>query len=107
MIFKIFLPKNSAEKLAFLAQNKAKLFKILIMTLDFKKNCNFLPKICKIAEISDHNIDPRVGIQKPVLTYDIVSYYRKAVCPNLFAALPNIFYHLNFTIFIRHCRCHF
>jgi vacuolar-type H+-ATPase subunit F/Vma7 len=27
--------------MAFLAQNKAKLFKILIITLDFKKNANF------------------------------------------------------------------
>jgi hypothetical protein len=28
---------------------------------------------------------------KPVVTYDIVSYNRKAVCPNLFAALSNAF----------------
>jgi hypothetical protein len=41
-----------------------------------------------------------VRIQKPVVTYDVVSYYRKAVCSNLFAALPNIFYHLNFTILL-------
>jgi hypothetical protein len=33
----------------------------------------------------------RVRIKKPVVTYDIVSYCRKAACPNLFAALPNIF----------------
>jgi hypothetical protein len=32
-----------------------------------------------------------VRIQKPVVTYDIVSYNRKAVCLNLFAALPNVF----------------
>jgi hypothetical protein len=25
-----------------------------------------------------------------VVTYYIVSYFRKAVCPNLFAAVPNI-----------------
>jgi hypothetical protein len=30
-----------SEKLAFLAQNKAKLFKILIITLVFAKNANF------------------------------------------------------------------
>jgi hypothetical protein len=49
----------------------------------------------------------RARIKKPVVAYDIVSYYKKAVCPNLFAALPNIFYHLNFTILIKHCRYHF
>jgi hypothetical protein len=38
MIFKIFSPKNSAKKLAFLTQNKAKLCKILIITLIFEKN---------------------------------------------------------------------
>jgi hypothetical protein len=47
MTLKIFLPKNSAKKLAFLTQNKAKLCKILIVTLVFEKNANFLPKIVK------------------------------------------------------------
>jgi hypothetical protein len=41
MIFKIFSPKNSAKKLAFLTQNKAKLYKSLIITLVFEKNANF------------------------------------------------------------------
>jgi hypothetical protein len=41
MILKIFLPKNSEKKLSFLTQNKAKLCKILIITLDFEKNANF------------------------------------------------------------------
>jgi hypothetical protein len=59
MILKIFSPKKIAKKLAFLTQNKAKLSKILIITLVFKKNANFLPKIGKIAENCDHNIDPR------------------------------------------------
>jgi hypothetical protein len=45
MIFKIFSLKNSAKKWAFLAQNKAKLCKILIITLVSEKNANFLPKI--------------------------------------------------------------
>jgi hypothetical protein len=45
MIFKIFSPKNSAKKLSFLTQNKAKVCKILIITLVFEKNGNFLPKI--------------------------------------------------------------
>jgi hypothetical protein len=41
MILKIFSPKNFAKKLSFFAQNKAKLFKILIITLGFEKNANF------------------------------------------------------------------
>jgi hypothetical protein len=41
MIFKIFSLKNSAKKLAFLTQNKAKLCKHLIITLVFEKNANF------------------------------------------------------------------
>jgi hypothetical protein len=41
MILKIFSPKNSAKKLAFLAQNKAKFCKKLIITLGFEKNANF------------------------------------------------------------------
>jgi hypothetical protein len=45
MILKIFSPKISATKLAFLTQNKAKLCKILIITLVFEKNANFLQKI--------------------------------------------------------------
>jgi hypothetical protein len=47
MIFKIFSPKNSAKKLAFLTQSKGKLRKILIITLVFEKNANFLPKFFK------------------------------------------------------------
>jgi hypothetical protein len=57
MIFKIFSPKNSAKKLAFLTQNKGKLSKILIITLDFEKNAIFCRKLSKIAENCDHNID--------------------------------------------------
>jgi hypothetical protein len=38
MIFEIFSPKKSAKKMAFLTQNKAKLFKNLIITLVFEKN---------------------------------------------------------------------
>jgi hypothetical protein len=41
LIFKIFSPKISAKKLAFLTQNKAKLCKILIVTLVFEKNGKF------------------------------------------------------------------
>jgi hypothetical protein len=41
MIFKIYSPKNSAKKLAFLTQIKGKLCKILIITLVYEKNANF------------------------------------------------------------------
>jgi phosphoserine phosphatase len=41
MILKIFSPKNSEKKMEFLTQNKAKLCKILIITLVFEKNANF------------------------------------------------------------------
>jgi hypothetical protein len=59
MIFKIFSPKNSAKKLAFLTQNKAKLCENLIITLVFdKKRQFFRRKLSKIAENCDHNIDP-------------------------------------------------
>jgi hypothetical protein len=47
MIFEIFLPKNSAKKLAFLTQNKAKLCKNLIITLVLRKTPIFLPKMVK------------------------------------------------------------
>jgi hypothetical protein len=41
MILKIFSPKNFAKKLAFFTQNKAKICKILIITLVFEKNAIF------------------------------------------------------------------
>jgi hypothetical protein len=45
--------------MAFLTQNKAKICKILILTLVFEKNANFFDqKLSKIAENCDHNIDP-------------------------------------------------
>jgi hypothetical protein len=44
--------------LAFLTQNKAKLCKILIITLVFEKNANFCQRLTKIAENCDHCIDP-------------------------------------------------
>jgi hypothetical protein len=47
MIFKIFSPKNSAKKLAFLTLNKGKLCKILIITLVFEKNAIFFAENCR------------------------------------------------------------
>jgi hypothetical protein len=52
MISKIFSPKNR-QKLAFLTQNKAKLYNILIITLVFEKNANFLSKIVIITSTPD------------------------------------------------------
>jgi hypothetical protein len=46
MIFKIFSPKISAKKLAFFTRNKAKLCKILIITLVFEKNDILLAENC-------------------------------------------------------------
>jgi hypothetical protein len=62
MIFLIFSPKISAKKLAFLTQNKAKLCKILIITLVFDKNANFFAenwrksqKIAIVTSIPGHS----------------------------------------------------
>jgi hypothetical protein len=53
MILKIFLPQKIGEKIwAFLTQNKAKLFKSLIITFVFEKNANFFAENCH------HTIDP-------------------------------------------------
>jgi hypothetical protein len=61
MIFKIFSPK----KLAFLTQNKAKLFKNLITTLVFEKNANFFAenfqKSQKVVIITSVPGDPEVN----------------------------------------------
>jgi hypothetical protein len=43
----------------FLTQNKAKLSKILIITLVFLKRQFFRQKLSKIAENCNHNIDPK------------------------------------------------
>jgi hypothetical protein len=44
--------------MAFLTQNIAKLCKMLIITLHFEKTANFFrPKLSKIAENCDPNID--------------------------------------------------
>jgi hypothetical protein len=47
MILTIYSPKKIAKQLAFLTQNKAKLCKLLIITLVFEKNAIFSPKIGK------------------------------------------------------------
>jgi fructoselysine-6-P-deglycase FrlB-like protein len=45
------LPKNSAKKLAFLNQNKAKVSKILTITLVFEKNAIFAENCQKSQKI--------------------------------------------------------
>jgi hypothetical protein len=50
MIFKIFSPKNSKKKMAFLTQNKAKLCKMLIITLVFEKNANYFAENCQKSQ---------------------------------------------------------
>jgi hypothetical protein len=62
MIFKIFLYKKIAKKLAFFTQNKAKICEFLIIIL--RKTPIFCRKLAKIAENCDHNIDPSfVGLR--------------------------------------------
>jgi hypothetical protein len=46
-ILKIFSPKKSTKKLASVTRNKAKVCKILIITLVFEKNANFFAEIGK------------------------------------------------------------
>jgi hypothetical protein len=59
MILKYFRRKNR-QKIGVLTQNKAKLFRNLIIALVFEKNANFFRrKLAKSAENCDHNIDPR------------------------------------------------
>jgi hypothetical protein len=45
--FKNIFAKKFSEKIGVLTQNKAKLCKILIVTLVLEKSVNFLPKIVK------------------------------------------------------------
>jgi hypothetical protein len=42
--------KKIAKKLAFLTQNKAKLYKILIISLVFEKNANFFAENCQKSQ---------------------------------------------------------
>jgi hypothetical protein len=50
MILKIFSLKKNCKKLAFLTQNKAKLSKILIITLVFEKNANIFAENCQKSQ---------------------------------------------------------
>jgi hypothetical protein len=59
MILKKIRRKIQRKNWRFLTQNKAKLCKILIITLDFEKNANLFAENC------DHNIDPWLGEFSP------------------------------------------
>jgi hypothetical protein len=50
MIFSILSSKKSAKKLSFLTQNKAKLSKILSITLVFEKNSNLFAENCQKSQ---------------------------------------------------------
>jgi hypothetical protein len=50
MILKIFSLKNFAKKLAFFAQNKAKLCKNRTITLVFEKNANYFAENCRKSQ---------------------------------------------------------
>jgi UDP-N-acetylglucosamine pyrophosphorylase len=60
--------------MAFLTQNKAKLFKNLIITLVFEKNAIFSPKI---AENCDHKINPRFGEFSPLKRLNTLDSFLK------------------------------
>jgi hypothetical protein len=62
MILKIFLPKNLAKKLAFLAQTSATFGKKIDHDIVF-----FSPELAKIAKNCDRNIDPIESIAGPFL----------------------------------------
>jgi hypothetical protein len=58
-IFKIFLPKNLAKKLAFFAQTTASFWKQIDNNIGFwEKRQFFRRKLAKIAENCDHDVDP-------------------------------------------------
>jgi hypothetical protein len=82
MIFKIFSPKNFANKLAFFTQTQAKLFKNLIITLVFEKNAKFFAENClilqKIVVITSTPGFPDECPSRmfaPILTLSISSFY--------------------------------
>jgi hypothetical protein len=50
MIFKNIFSEKFSKKLAFLTQNKAKLCKILIITLVFEKNAKFFAENCRKSQ---------------------------------------------------------
>jgi hypothetical protein len=50
MIFKNIFAEKVSKKLAILTHNKAKLCKILIITLDIKKNANFFTENCRKSQ---------------------------------------------------------
>jgi hypothetical protein len=84
MILKIFLQKKIAKKLAFFTQNKAKLCKFLIITLDFKKNANFFAE--------NWEKSPKIGIITSTAGHPAMSFSDEETHSSFFSQFP-----LNFT----------
>jgi hypothetical protein len=93
MILKIFSLKNSAKKLAFLTQNKAKLCKFLVITLVFEKNANFFAENCrKLQKIVIITSTPGMAIKCLIILINIrISLYVRVALPEFKAEkfIPN------------------
>jgi hypothetical protein len=73
-MIKLFSPKISAKKFAFLTQNKSKLYTILIITLVFEKNANFFAQNCQKSQ--------KIVIITSTPVYNIKTHCRKLECGN-------------------------
>jgi hypothetical protein len=93
MIFKIFSPKKSAKKLAFLTRNKANLCKILIITFVFEKNANFFAENWKKSQkIAIITLTPESQCD------DFKKFSPKKIATNLaYKILPNHSQNMNIT----------
>jgi hypothetical protein len=84
MILKIFspknVPKNVPKKLAFFAQSTASFCKNFITKFVFEKKCQFFRrKWAKIAQNSDHNIDPSLENWSQSYDFGIYNYNASVV----------------------------
>jgi hypothetical protein len=77
--------------------------KIVCMTYWRKR----ISAVYVVGRFSETAFVVRARIQKPALTNNIVSHYSKAMRQNWFTALPNVPLHLNFTVFVKHCRYYY
>jgi hypothetical protein len=104
MILKIFSPKNSVTKLAFLTQNKAKLCKILIITLVFGKNVNFLDKNCRKSQ---KNVFMTPGANPTIVIYNasVVNFYNATGSLARFENKNILFYFVKRSSLLQRWRC--
>jgi hypothetical protein len=93
MIFKIFLPKNLAKKLACFAQTTSSFCKNCDHNIGFwEKRQFFRRKLGKIAENCDHNIDPwfeKIFLKNILvckMSADLATKQINAVRPYVFAS---------------------